>query len=259
MTLDYFDCISPLPLDLVNVGSIKSPKLIEIAEISYYTYSLYIAHLKMTPEEYFETYHKDKEVDTESIFYMTKFDLLLADDNFRKIITSAINFFFVEDFEFNPEYTAFVSITKNEIGKIVDVKAITKDNYTDVINIILQRVRITSDENEIDDLKKVKNKRGLKIYKQAINGRKSLKKAKEQNKNLTLANIIAAVASKSESLNWDTIWKITVFQLFDLFDRMQRLDSYSIASAQVAAWGNKDGNFKFGAWIDNVYESNDAE
>ena len=127
MTLDYFDCISPLPLDLVNVGSIKSPKLIEIAEISYYTYSLYIAHLKMTPEEYFETYHKDKEVDTESIFYMTKFDLLLADDNFRKIITSAINFFFVEDFEFNPEYTAFVSITKNEIGKIVDVKAITKD------------------------------------------------------------------------------------------------------------------------------------
>ncbi len=74
-----------------------------------------------------------------------------------------------------------------------------------------------------------------------------------------MANIIAAVASKSESLNWDTIWKITVFQLFDLFDRMQRLDSYSIASAQVAAWGNKDGNFKFGAWIDNVYESNDAE
>lgn len=255
MTLDYFDCISPLPLDLVNVGSIKSPKLIEIAEISYYTYSLYIAHLKMTPEEYFETYHKDKEVDTESIFYMTKFDLLLADDNFRKIITSAINFFFVEDFEFNPEYTAFVSITKNEIGKIVDVKAITKDNYTDVINIILQRVRITSDENEIDDLKKVKNKRGLKIYKQAIKGRKSLKKAKEQNKNLTLANIIAAVASKSESLNWDTIWKITVFQLFDLFDRMQRLDSYSIASAQVAAWGNKDGNFKFGSWINNIYDT----
>ncbi len=67
-----------------------------------------------------------------------------------------------------------------KLGKIVDVKAITKDNYTDVINIILQRVRITSDENEIDDLKKVKNKRGLKIYKQAIKGRKSLKRQKNK-------------------------------------------------------------------------------
>ena len=47
----------------------------------------------MTPEDYFETYHKDKEVDTEVVFNMTKFDLLLVDDNFRKIITSAINFF----------------------------------------------------------------------------------------------------------------------------------------------------------------------
>lgn len=258
MTLDYFDCISPLPLDLVNVGSIKSPKLIEIAEISYYTYSLYIAHLKMTPEEYFETYHKDKEVDTESIFYMTKFDLLLADDNFRKIITSAINFFFVEDFEFNPEYTAFVSITKNENGEIVGIKAITKDNYSDVVDIILQRVRITSNEDEISDLKKVKSKRGLKIYKKILQGRKKMQKIKASNKNLTLANIIAAVVSKSESLNWSNVWDITVFQLFDLFDRMQRLDSYNIESAQVAAWGNKDGKFKFGAWIDNVYETEDA-
>ena len=56
--LDYFDCISPLPLELTNVGKIKSPKLIDVAKISYYTYSLYIAYLKMTPEEYFEIYHR---------------------------------------------------------------------------------------------------------------------------------------------------------------------------------------------------------
>ena len=33
MKLDYFDLISPLPLDIVGVGRIKSPKLIEVAEI----------------------------------------------------------------------------------------------------------------------------------------------------------------------------------------------------------------------------------
>lgn len=255
LRLDYFDCISPLPLTLVQIGSIKSPTLMNIAEISYSTYSQYIAHIRMTPEDYFEVYCKDEDIDTEKIFNMTKFDLLLIDDRFRKIITSAINFFFVEDFEFYPEYDAFIFEQKNEHGEVVNIKAITRQNYSDVLDVVLQRVHITPDENEIDDIKKIKNKRGLKIYKKVLIGRKKLNKEKSKNVNITLANIIAAVASKSESLNWTSIWDITIFQLFDLFERMQRLDSYSIASAQVAAWGNKDGNFKFGSWINNIYDT----
>lgn len=152
LRLDYFDCISPLPLTLVQIGSIKSPTLMNIAEISYSTYSQYIAHIRMTPEDYFEVYCKDEDIDTEKIFNMTKFDLLLIDDRFRKIITSAINFFFVEDFEFYPEYDAFIFEQKNEHGEVVNIKAITRQNYSDVLDVVLQRVHITPDENEIDDI-----------------------------------------------------------------------------------------------------------
>lgn len=38
----------------------------------------------------------------------------------------------------------------------------------------------------------------------------------------------------------------------------ERVPFVDAVSAQVAAWGNKDGKFKFGAWIDNVYETEDA-
>lgn len=258
LKLDYFDCISPLPLYLVGIGSIRSPKLIEIAEISYNTYSLFIAHLKMTPEEYFEFYHKDEKIDEELIFNMTKFDIILNDDNFRNIITDALNFFFVEDFEFNSEYGAFISMDKNDDGEIINIKAITRDNYAEVVNVVLQRVHIPIEEDEIDDIKKITGKRALQIYKKILKGRKQMKKIKSNDSNLTFANIIAAVASKSESLNWSSIWDITVFQLYDLFSRMQGNDSYSISSKRVATWGNKDGSFKFGAWIDNIYDTEGA-
>ena len=251
--LDYFDCISPLPLELTNVGKIKSPKLIDVAEISYYTYSLYIAYLKMTPEEYFEIYHKDEEIDFNYILNLTKFDLVKNDDRFRIVIQSALNFFFENSFEYYPEYGAFLSFTEKN-NEEIPTGIINNDNYAQVVEVILQRVHITPDENEVDDINKIKNKRGRKIYEKMMKRRKKFKKAKANNPDLTLANIIAAVATRSSNLNWINIWDITVFHLFDEFERLQINDQYNIASTQVAAWGDKDKKFKFGLWSKNIYE-----
>ncbi|MBC5688214.1 hypothetical protein H8S37_04630 [Mediterraneibacter sp. NSJ-55] len=253
MRLDYFDCISPLPLYLHNVGSIISPKLIDIAKISYYVYAQYVSHLRMTPEDYCDVYLKSEQVNFEQLFQTTKFDLVLTDDRFRQIITSALNFFFVETFQFYPEYKAFIS-TSNNNGELVATGIINRDNYAGIIDIILQRVHITPDENEIDDIKKAKNKRGIKIYKRMMEVRKKFQKNKGSNPNLTLPNIIASVAAKSESQNWSNIWDITIFQLFDVFERLQVIDSYGIISAQVAAWGDKENKFKFGLWTNNIYD-----
>ena len=253
ITLDYFDCISPLPIELNGVGFIKSPRLINIAKISYFTYAAYIYHLKMTPEEYFETYHKDEKIDFSFIFNLTKFDLVINDESFREIIKSALNFFLKTPVEYYPKYESFIS-TSEENGEKVALGVINKNNYSDVIDVILQRVHIIPDENEIDDIKKVKNKRGLKIYEKIMKGRKSFKKAKANNPDLTMANIIASVATRSYGLNWTNIWKITVFQLFDEFERLQIDDQYDIASIQVAVWGDKEKKFKVGLWSKNIYE-----
>lgn len=257
--LDYFDCISPLPLHIFNVGTIKSIQLIDIAKISYYTYAQYVTHIRMTPEDYFDTYYKNQEIDIDVIINSTKFDLVLTDDQFRSIITAALNFFFVEDFKFYPEYCAFITYSLDDNGKKQIKGIINKENYADILSIILQRIHILPDENEVDDISKIKNKLGKKIYKKIIKQRKKFKKIKAQNPNYTLPNIIAAVASKSESLNWNNIWTISVFQLFDVFERMRIIDTYNIASIQVAAWGDKEKKFKCCAWTDNIYDKNDTE
>lgn len=254
--LDYFDCISPLPLVLQNVGSVISPKLSDVAKISYYVYAQYVSALRMTPEDFYDKQLKEKEVDFEYVFTSTKFDLILYNEQFREIITAALNFFFLEHFEFYPEYRAFLLTEKDSGGDLKVKGVIDQNNYADVVDIILQRIHITPDETEVDDISKVKNKLGLKIYEKIMKGRKRMRKAKSNDPDLTLPNIIAATAAKSLSLNWNTIWDITVFQLFDIFERLQIIDSYEIASSQVATWGDKDNKFKFGQWMSNIYDKN---
>lgn len=255
--LDYSDCISPLPLTFRNIGSIRSPKLIDVFNITYFVYAQYIAHLRMTPEEYFESYYKDEKIDFETVIEMTKFDLVLNDDRIRKIITDALNFFFIEDFEFYPEYEAFISTKQNDSGTLEATGVIDKNNYADIIDIILQRVHITPDENDVDDISKIKNKRGLKIYMRMKQVKKEFKKHKPIDSKMTFPNIISSIAAKSNTIGWHNIFDITIFQLFDLCERLQILTQYDIASTQVAAWGDKEKKFEINAWMTNIYDKNE--
>lgn len=53
---------------------------------------------------------------------------------------------------------------------------INSKNYFDVLDIILQRVHITPDKTEVTDITKIKNKRGLKIYKRMQQVKRKFKK-----------------------------------------------------------------------------------
>ncbi|MFR7443017.1 MAG: hypothetical protein ACLUUO_05470 [Sellimonas intestinalis] len=58
MTLDYSDLLSPRPLHFEGIGSIKSPTINEVWDITYYTYAIYVNHVSMSPENYYKTYIK---------------------------------------------------------------------------------------------------------------------------------------------------------------------------------------------------------
>ena len=45
MTLDYSDLLSPRPLHFEGIGSIKSPTINEVWDITYYTYAIYVNHV----------------------------------------------------------------------------------------------------------------------------------------------------------------------------------------------------------------------
>ena len=89
--------------------------------------------------------------------------------------------------------------------------------------------------------------------------KRKFKKTSGGNPDLSLPNIISSVCVRILSLNWINIWDITIYQLFNEFERLQIIDQYDIASTQVSVWGDKEKKFKFGTWSSNIYNENDAE
>lgn len=84
-----------------------------------------------------------------------------------------------------------------------------------------------------------------------------MKKAKEQaggGKHQSMANIISSVAAFCPNMNYVQIWDLTVYELYDLFSRLNIIDQYNISSTSVSVWGDEKKQFKFGVWNDNIHE-----
>lgn len=255
--LDYAICISCEPFYIPNVGHMKTPTLREIDKLTFQKYNIYTYHLRMTPQDYFESYHPKKQIADDTIINMTKYDVWLADDTVRQIISDALNFFFVNKFQYMEQYNAFVSTHTDDNGQMIADGIINKDNFAFVINILLQRLHISQDENEVDDISKATNKRGISIYKKMMKARRKFKRAKAHNPNLSLPNIIASVCAWSHNVNWINVWDMTIFQIWDLYERLRSNDVYDIQRIQVAAYGDKENKFKLCEWSANIYEKNE--
>ena len=79
-------------------------------------------------------------------------------------------------------------------------------------------------------------------------GRKNFHKTSKRNKAIEIPNLISSIAAKSKSLNYTNIWKLTVYQLYDQFKREQMGEFLDIQKTSVAAYGNKEKQFKGNKW-----------
>jgi len=184
---------------------------------------------------------------------MSVYDQLTQDAQSALLLQNVLSFFIKEDVEYSPEYKAFavkgnimVKEQDKMVEKYVTIGVISKENYQDVVDVICQRNNIKT--KDIDDPKKIKNKKALSILQKIKKGREDMAKATKADKNMELGNIISAVANKSQSLNIVNIWDLTVFQLWDCFARLNNLNVYDINAASVSAWGDKDNKFDFNGW-----------
>lgn len=220
--------------------------------LSFDIYYSLLNSLLITPEDYFENLEKTLgiEVPLEVIIETKKFDLVLTDDRIMKRILDAFNFFFVENVKFNTKESRFDVYIETENNQEVTVGYITENIYNEVVDVILQRVAIKVNDDSID-LEKVKNKRGLKIFKKILEGRRNLKKAKansKENKEQSLSNIISSIAAYSPNTNYIDVWDLTIYEAQDLFNRLTIIDQYNINSTSTSVWGDEKKQFKIGAW-----------
>ena len=69
---------------------------------------------------------------------------------------------------------------------------------------------------------------------------------------LTLPNIISAVSNKHPTISPITVWNMTLFQLYDSFNRLQINEIYQINKRKVSVWGDKENTFDISMWYKNI-------
>lgn len=248
MNLSYFELLSPYPVYIKNVGRIISPTLKDISSIGYDIYQYYLSILTMDLKRYLseismiEKYNllTDEEKSKISIY-----DMLILNKETLELLLSILNFFIKEDVLYSSDNHCFIIKENNNV-----IGNITRDNYSQICDLICQRNCIKSKVNE--DLSKIKSKKALEIMKKLQKGRNEKTKQTKLDKNMELGNIISSVANRSKTLNILNIWELTIFQLYDCFSRLSNNNIYDIQSISVAVWGDKDNHFDATSWFNKI-------
>lgn len=243
MELEYFDLLSPEPLLIPGVGRLKPPTLRDIARLTYPVYETYLAFLTMTPEHYctkinpkLSTWFTSLPEDHRSLLSM--YDIAVSNEELTGLYSSILRFFFNEDITYDREHDAFA----------LSSGFITKSSFLQITDIILQMNHIRTDQQI--DVSKVKNKQGKKIYERIQKlKQQQQKKTTRKNPDLEIGNIISAICIRHKSLNYTNIWDLTIYHLWDTFQRLQTDNAYEINRMAVSVWGDKEKKFDFNGWF----------
>lgn len=281
MKLDYSDLISPYPYRLVLeanhnpivIGGIKSPTLKEIwnPEITYNGYQMFIGLLLMNPQKYCEQIKPEKldwfnSLNEDEQSRLSIMQLIKEDSMLQHSYERLLNFFFEETIfwdsvneiffvigngvYYDNEKQIFYTLSEDG-GKVVtnNFGYITGGIWPLVCDIILQRCGVNSDKET--EKPKFKNKMAEYIWnKQHTSTNKATVKS---DKYLELPNIISSYSSFNHSnIGILNIWDMTVFQLYDQFQRERFNNYYDISKYQVGYYGDKDSKFDCDKWLKSI-------
>lgn len=257
MKLDYMTQLNPNPIKL-SVGTVRKPKLRDIADLTFSQFEFYEMFLRMSPELFYTKIKGDGKAYWNSLTdkereNMTLYEVVLNEQSLQKIYMQILNFFLVETVVFYDDLFVLID-AKNEISSDDICGIINKEIFLQVLNVIQQICCIAEKEDEVDE-SKFKNKLARKLYNKM---KKAAQKESEERKadiNLTLPNIISAVSNKHPTLNPINIWDLTIFQLLDSFSRLQVNSIYNIDSTRVSVWGDEKKTFNAALWYKNEYDN----
>ena len=210
----------------------------------------------MNVENFYEANKKSHEyslLTTEQKNKLNIFDMLTNNAIFVGLLRDALDFFIEEEIEYSPECEAFLIKNKNsnESNEADYIGLIDRDNYIEVVDMICQCNNFTPPKKNNS---KPRGKKLSEILQKIEKGRKALAKAKAKDvdESMDLANIISAVANRSNSLNIINIWDLTLFQLWDCFSRLTNNNIYDSNITSISVWGDKENKFDFNSWFKKI-------
>lgn len=259
MRLDYGTQLSPCPISL-SIGTIRKPTLKDIATISFEKFNFFEVFTKISPNTYYEkiAINKDywnslSDVEKENV---TMYSIIKNDESVLNIYLDMLNFFFEEKVIFKEGFFIILQENADENNLTPEMVrgVIQEKTFSQIINFIQQICGIyQSDAESVENLK-FKNEKAKRLYLKMLKAQKEQKKQAKNDINLSIPNIISAVANKHPSLNLCSIWDLTIFQLLDSFNRLQANTMYEIDSTRVSVWGDEKKTFDAALWYKNIYD-----
>ncbi len=245
---------------MLSIGSLRKPKLIEIAQLSFDKFSLYETFLKMTPELFYTKIKGDDgkaywdSLTEEQQDSITMYDLILEDAALQNMYVEIFDFFFIEPIIFKDGLFIILNKTIENDTDISaeDIRGLIQDKtFLQVLDILQQVCCIHSKEDIQKDMK-FKNKLAEKLFRKMKNAERQ--ENRKADNNLSIPNIISAVSNKHPTISPLTVWDLTLFQLLDSFNRIKQNTLFDIDCTRLSVWGDEKKTFDAAFWCKNVYD-----
>lgn len=180
--------------------------------------------------------------DYEKLKEMTLFQMLMHHEitatyimDFLKLTARTEEVYYVEEW-------MNIMVNLEDTTVIID-----KENVDEIVTTILDAYCIQIEKEKEEEYNPA-NEHARKLIEKIRKNRANAPKPKP---NVDLASIISGVAWKSNSVNIDTIWDLTLYQLYDAFHRLEIIDNYdkTVSAIYAGTIDAKQTNLKKQLWF----------
>ena len=211
---------------------IKPFTLKEITEYGYENYLTSIQSLFIEKHDFTATMEDRKvqiiEEQAGAVGKNTVFDYYIkyADKQFLGLLGEAFTLLFRTDDVRIKDDTILIDSLKRKDGS-EPLNIISRDNFDFIVEIIKLQNGIALKNEE--DIMRPKDERARKlIEKMEANKRKleAKKQAQGEGNQFPFNDIVSAITTRSNSINKFNIWTLTIYQIYDEFERINAIEGY---------------------------------
>ena len=252
MKIPQISLLSPNPIIIQGVGTLKSPVLNEIYSSDIRNLSLYslATHVLFgSKQDIIElgknmgnnnTYHKLIEPDIEMT---SKYNLIINSVDLREALCEALALFFCNKIVFSPENKCFLVVSVTD-DKASIVGSISDDNYLFIEDLLKQLLHCESEYSD-NELKYSSDK--AKELWEKVSQAEEKEKADVNARDYEIGNIVSKLCVCGIGYTVKNIYDLTVYQLYDQFSAYMQNRISQLSENAYAHNGGED--FDMNSWL----------
>lgn len=224
--------IRGLPIMVSRACTIRQPRLVDIDLIGHERYQQYLSVMLLQKAELLGTLKIEDQVPFQKY---SVYQIAAMIPELRSEMIEAFSFFMTAPMQWTHDHF--------EVNGV----QLTPQEMDDMASVVL---KISYIERDTEDQHVFASERARQIWEKCQKGKSALRKAKKQDANMELSNLIGAICAKGYGYTLLNIGHLTVYQIYDQFSRMNVNVQMDVYSTRWAAWGKDD--FDVSMWFKNI-------